>query len=112
MDDQARVADSTDEARLLAEQAREKLGQGRVAIEDTIAIFSDLTDLVVQLGDRMAGFADAMVQVQKVSSSIEGIANKTNMLALNRSEEHTSELQSLMRLSYAVFCLKKKNTNT
>src|SRR3546814_2705349 len=30
----------------------------------------------------------------------------------SRSEEHTSELQSLMRISYAVFCLKKKNTNT
>src|SRR3546814_8695695 len=30
----------------------------------------------------------------------------------NRSEEHTSELQSLMRNSYAVFCLKKKNKNT
>src|SRR3546814_5667235 len=29
---------------------------------------------------------------------------------LDRSEEHTSELQSLMRISYAVFCLKKKNT--
>src|SRR3546814_2040758 len=29
-----------------------------------------------------------------------------------RSEEHTSELQSLMRISYAVFCLKQKNTNT
>src|SRR3546814_3523730 len=29
-----------------------------------------------------------------------------------RSEEHTSELQSLMRISYAVFCLKKKNNNT
>src|SRR3546814_1508580 len=29
-----------------------------------------------------------------------------------RSEEHTSELQSLMRTSYAVFCLKKKNTQT
>src|SRR3546814_6898187 len=28
----------------------------------------------------------------------------------SRSEEHTSELQSLMRISYAVFCLKKKNT--
>src|SRR3546814_7766946 len=28
-----------------------------------------------------------------------------------RSEEHTSELQSLMRISYAVFCLKKKNSN-
>src|SRR3546814_3059623 len=30
----------------------------------------------------------------------------------HRSEEHTSELQSLMRTSYAVFCLKKKTTNT
>src|SRR3546814_8139776 len=29
----------------------------------------------------------------------------------DRSEEHTSELQSLMRISYAVFCLKKKNTD-
>src|SRR3546814_9747214 len=33
----------------------------------------------------------------------------TSMLA--RSEEHTSELQSLMRISYAVFCLKKKTKN-
>src|SRR3546814_6775588 len=32
--------------------------------------------------------------------------------ALPRSEEHTSELQSLMRISYAVFCLKKKTNNT
>src|SRR3546814_6776929 len=31
--------------------------------------------------------------------------------ARQRSEEHTSELQSLMRISYAVFCLKKKNIN-
>src|SRR3546814_9253935 len=31
------------------------------------------------------------------------------MAWLGRSEEHTSELQSLMRISYAVFCLKKKN---
>src|SRR3546814_2065254 len=30
----------------------------------------------------------------------------------SRSEEHTSELQSLMRISYAVFCLKKKNKKT
>src|SRR3546814_7567364 len=32
-------------------------------------------------------------------------------LSGNRSEEHTSELQSLMRISYAVFCLKKKKPN-
>src|SRR3546814_2466723 len=31
--------------------------------------------------------------------------------SINRSEEHTSELQSLMRISYAVFCLKKKTNN-
>src|SRR3546814_4105869 len=31
-------------------------------------------------------------------------------VASHRSEEHTSELQSLMRISYAVFCLKKQNT--
>src|SRR3546814_1561450 len=33
-------------------------------------------------------------------------------LATSRSEEHTSELQSLMRISYAVFCLKKKKNTT
>src|SRR3546814_2158675 len=33
-----------------------------------------------------------------------------NVETLQRSEEHTSELQSLMRISYAVFCLKKKKT--
>src|SRR3546814_10512081 len=33
---------------------------------------------------------------------------KQHVLAAQRSEEHTSELQSLMRISYAVFCLKKK----
>src|SRR3546814_10679318 len=32
-------------------------------------------------------------------------------LVRDRSEEHTSELQSLMRISYAVFCLTKKNTH-
>src|SRR3546814_1931196 len=36
----------------------------------------------------------------------------TQMERSLRSEEHTSELQSLMRISYAVFCLKKKNKHT
>src|SRR3546814_3358391 len=34
---------------------------------------------------------------------------RSNLYGTDRSEEHTSELQSLMRISYAVFCLKKKN---
>src|SRR3546814_4343598 len=37
-------------------------------------------------------------------------SRRCNRCNLRRSEEHTSELQSLMRISYAVFCLKKKKT--
>src|SRR3546814_1797618 len=37
---------------------------------------------------------------------------RRHFLFEQRSEEHTSELQSLMRISYAVFCLKKKTTNS
>ena len=85
--DQARVSDSTDEARLLSEQAKAKLEAGREAIEGTIGGFKGLTELVVQLGERMAGFASAMNQVQTVSSTIETIARKTNMLALNATIE-------------------------
>ncbi len=85
--DQARVSDSTDEARLLSEQAKTKLEGGREAIEGTIAGFKGLTELIVQLGERMAGFASAMNQVQTVSSTIETIARKTNMLALNATIE-------------------------
>ena len=85
--DQGRVADSTDEARLLAEQAKAKLDAGREAIDGTIEGFKGLTELVVQLGERMAGFASAMSQVQTVSSTIETIARKTNMLALNATIE-------------------------
>lgn len=87
MTDQGRVADSTDEARLLSEQAKAKLEAGKAAIEGTITGFKGLTDLVVQLGERMAGFATAMNQVQTVSSTIETIARKTNMLALNATIE-------------------------
>src|SRR3546814_5343472 len=38
-------------------------------------------------------------------------ASETSTRSMRRSEEHTSELQSLMRISYAVFCLKKKIHN-
>ncbi len=85
--DQNRVSDSTDEARVLSEQAKAKLDAGRDAIEGTIAGFKNLIDLVVNLGERMAGFATAMNQVQNVSSTIEAIARKTNMLALNATIE-------------------------
>src|SRR3546814_3341744 len=41
--------------------------------------------------------------------SAAGLVFTPHLVPMTRSEEHTSELQSLMRISYAVFCLKKKN---
>src|SRR3546814_5550759 len=41
-----------------------------------------------------------------------GLSQRRAEAAKARSEEHTSELQSLMRISYAVFCLKKKNNTS
>src|SRR3546814_10853583 len=53
---------------------------------------------------------------QQLPSALPGIfeaqPNAVPLATLNRSEEHTSELQSLMRISYAVVCLKKKHNNT
>src|SRR3546814_2064489 len=51
-------------------------------------------------------------QVDRIEGILPAIAiDQTNPVrSSRRSEEHTSELQSLMRISYAVFCLKKKNT--
>src|SRR3546814_5182318 len=44
--------------------------------------------------------------------ALAGADHARYVYAWDRSEEHTSELQSLMRISYAVFCLKKKNKKT
>src|SRR3546814_4668027 len=41
-----------------------------------------------------------------------GVLHGYCVVQINKSEEHTSELQSLMRISYAVFCLKKKTQKT
>src|SRR3546814_960599 len=47
----------------------------------------------------------------QVITGVKGASPRYNPVRVCRSEEHTSELQSLMRISYAVFCLKKKNRN-
>src|SRR3546814_8711434 len=75
-----------------------------------------------QLADRIADEEDADRQPQHIRRGLgerrhaerhaEGSADEKGRCARPvelRSEEHTSELQSLMRISYAVFCLKKKN---
>src|SRR3546814_10798122 len=59
-------------------------------------------------GSRMVICGDPR-QVDLPQPGISGLADAVARLeGVERSEEHTSELQSLMRISYAVFCLKKK----
>src|SRR3546814_3236210 len=63
---------------------------------------SYLADRARNLDWRLRRFAK-----QLKTNKLEGVSLERD----RRSEEHTSELQSLMRHSYAVFCLKKKNTH-
>src|SRR3546814_3440433 len=70
----------------------------RVNHRDLVAMHSAITEVGVL-------YATATVHAgwEKV--------DRTGIIEFPRSEEHTSELQSLMRISYAVFCLKKKKQN-
>src|SRR3546814_4499067 len=53
---------------------------------------------------------DAAIQVVQIGGREAAAVQRHQGTQVGRSEEHTSELQSLMRISYAVFCLKKKMT--
>src|SRR3546814_4399115 len=57
-----------------------------------------------------AAVQEARVRLQSLEALDDDDRITAHVKAISRSEEHTSELQSLMRISYAVFCLKKKNT--
>src|SRR3546814_1198176 len=77
---------------------------------DTLFPYTTLFRSALRLGERI----DAEHRVAATGLSLTdrripfAIAHPVVEAALGRSEEHTSELQSLMRISYAVFCLKKK----
>src|SRR3546814_4722876 len=55
------------------------------------------------------GHVTAFLEIAPLAFTFPGLVNANSAI---RSEEHTSELQSLMRISYAVLCLKKKNIST
>src|SRR3546814_8401967 len=63
-----------------------------------------------QLTDRIAARLQQDGFARGDRTAIAGL-NSVEQMAVIRSEEHTSELQSLMRISYAVFCLKKKTNH-
>src|SRR3546814_2826732 len=60
---------------------------------------------------RMSSGPSKRNEKPRSASSICGDETPRSSATPSRSEEHTSELQSLMRISYAVFCLKKKKTH-
>src|SRR3546814_5875476 len=66
-------------------------------------------------GAHVVGTARDIAKAEQATAVVRAAAaaggGSFELLEMDRSEEHTSELQSLMRISYAVFCLKKKNTN-
>src|SRR3546814_3740987 len=86
------------------------LGVG-FALDDAAPVLPTLDVILTQTQTELTPEqADFLAQANNQGC---GEHDKTNRPreAQARSEEHTSELQSLMRISYAVFCLKKKNTN-
>src|SRR3546814_984781 len=85
------------------------LAPGDIAVLENTRFFSGEEKNDPKVVDRFAAIGDFYVNdafsaAHRAHASTEGLAHR-------RSEEHTSELQSLMRISSAVFCLKKKKTN-
>src|SRR3546814_8840447 len=85
----------------------------RTAPFSTDSIYKGIAELaaIYDVQDRGAAL---IAELQGRESEAIGLAQSIDLPEMTavfwfRSEEHTSELQSLMRLSYAVFCLKKKN---
>src|SRR3546814_20916024 len=71
-----------------------------------VGVLPRVENAVASKGGHLAGARGVMV---RVSDTMGDRIFDRRQVAAPRSEEHTSELQSLMRISYAVFCLKKKN---
>src|SRR3546814_3788683 len=68
-----------------------------------------VADRIGQIGDRLEAGGDSLDPIRIEPQAIEHRVAQPLVAAARRSEEHTSELQSLIRNSYSVFCLKKKN---
>ncbi len=86
-EDQRKVLEATDEARLLSERAIDRLSQGSELIGNSLGQIGNLLELVQTLTQHVTGFAAAMDQVRRSSQEIDQIAETTNILALNATIE-------------------------
>src|SRR3546814_10005330 len=77
----------------------------------TIQIRANMVSERLAAALKEAGCVEAWIGAESGSQRILDAMTKDTSLEELRSEEHTSELQSLMRISYAVFCLKKQKTD-
>src|SRR3546814_5234130 len=81
--------------------------------DETHDIWTAQEDLheVAKALEKSLGEAESVKLAWRSQTPVEVGEDDAGSLLKLRSEEHTSELQSLMRISYAVFCLKKKKKN-
>src|SRR3546814_5308849 len=86
------------------------LGIGFRAMDRTVDVLRRSID-GVELQQLVAGVDAVVLSPSGNDDAIIALDGRADAIDENRSEEHTSELQSLMRTSYAVFCLTKKNTH-
>src|SRR3546814_3470776 len=85
--------------------------QPRSTRTDTLFPYTTLFRSAVLLDRRLRRRDGAEAQFVAADAIYAAWRRRDGTVFRTRSEEHTSELQSLMRISYAVFCLKKKNHN-
>src|SRR3546814_5131042 len=87
-------------------------GDGIYEPETAKGYVSDYDILVIVNQDELAEpgyWAELVDRFSRDHVILDRLRHPVSLIVHTRSEEHTSELQSLMRISYAVFCLKKKN---
>src|SRR3546814_5535960 len=118
-------SDLTNDGRLLASAVERLLDRHHVRVRRRLPQEGedDVEALVRMVDDNVLGFdrgkaiavmfPDSFGKTRRIGSELQVRPIEFDELReiADRSEEHTSELQSLMRISYAVFCLKKKKKN-
>src|SRR3546814_9657307 len=141
LDQAAEVAAASEQSALAMREAAQTaagliraIEEARSEVETSAEIANRAASQAGHAVETTASLSHHAKAIESILGLIRDIAGQTNLLALNatieaaragdagrgfavvaqevRSEEHTSELQSLMRISYSVFCLQKQTKNT